>query len=192
MRIVLGDDLTSVATPVTPTESCHTPWVRLFMSVARGRAPSEGVRDHAHLGAQGVAGVAGGGVVAAGGGAVVGRRVIAIEKAMASLKVLITDRAAEAGAWRARGARWAEEDLARRSGTSTGRAEDALATAKRAKKHPAMSPTLQDGKLSSEQVSGGSPSAAEANPTARTGPAASEPMPGPCPWPEAAATPVVG
>ena len=64
--------------------------------------------------------------------------VIAIEKAMASLKVLIVDRAAEAGGWRARGARSPEEDLARRSGTSTGRAKDTLSTAKQAKKHPAI------------------------------------------------------
>ena len=91
--------------------------------------------------------------------------VIAIEKAMASLKVLIADRAAEAGGWRARGARSPEEDLARRSGTSTGRAKDTLSTAKQAKKHPAIESALQDGKLSSEQVSEIT-SAAEANPAA--------------------------
>ena len=113
--------------------------------------------------------------------------VIAIEKAMASLKVLIADRAAEAGAWRARGARSAEEDLARRSGTSTGRAKDTLATAKRAKKHPAIESALQDGKFSSEQDSEIT-SAAEATPPPRAG---SSTTPRPCPWPSCA-TPVVG
>ena len=52
--------------------------------------------------------------------------VIAIEKAMASLKVLIADRAAEARAWAARGARSAEDDLASRMGTSTSQAKDVL------------------------------------------------------------------
>ena len=41
---------------------------------------------------------------------------IAIEKAMAAVKVLVADRAAEGSGWRARGARSAEEDLARRLG----------------------------------------------------------------------------
>src|SRR3954454_18911953 len=41
---------------------------------------------------------------------------IAIEKSIAAVKLLVADRAAEGSGWRTRGARSAEEDLARRSG----------------------------------------------------------------------------
>jgi hypothetical protein len=79
--------------------------------------------------------------------------VIAIEKAMASLKVLIADRAAEAGGWRARGARSAEEDLARRSGTSTSQAKDVLSSSKRVTAQPRVEGALRQGKLSEKQTS---------------------------------------
>ena len=79
--------------------------------------------------------------------------VIAIEKAMASLKVLIADRAAEAGGWRARGARSAEEDLARRSGTSTSQAKEVLCSSKRVMAQPRVEGALREGKLSEKQTS---------------------------------------
>ena len=62
--------------------------------------------------------------------------VLAIEKAMAGLKVLLAGRATEGSGWRARGACSAEEDLARRSGTSTAQAKDVLSTSRRVKAQP--------------------------------------------------------
>ena len=79
--------------------------------------------------------------------------VIAIEKAMAAVKVLVADRAAEGSGWRARGARSAEEDLARRSGTSTAQAKEVLATSKRVQQQPKVEDALRDGKLSERQAS---------------------------------------
>ena len=79
--------------------------------------------------------------------------VIAIEKAMASLKVLIADRAAESRAWAARGARSAEDDLANRMGTSTSQAKDVLSSSKRVKGQPKVEGALRDGKLSEKQAS---------------------------------------
>ena len=79
--------------------------------------------------------------------------VIAIEKAMASLKVLIADRAAESRAWAARGARSAEDDLANRMGTSTSQAKDVLSSSKRVQGQPKVEGALRDGKLSEKQAS---------------------------------------
>ena len=79
--------------------------------------------------------------------------VIAIEKAMASLKVLIADRAAESRGWAARGARSAEDDLARRSGTSTSQAKDVLCSSKRVTAQPKVEGALREGKLSEKQTS---------------------------------------
>ena len=91
---------------------------------------------------------------------------IAIEKAMAAVKVLVADRAAEGSGWRGRGARSAEEDLARRSGVSTAQAKDVLVTSKRVMEQPAVEDALRDGKLSERQASMITDAAA-ANPSAQ-------------------------
>ena len=79
--------------------------------------------------------------------------VLAIEKAMAGLKVLLAGRATEGSGWRARGACSAEEDLARRSGTSTAQAKDVLSTSRRVKAQPRVEDALRGGKLSERQAS---------------------------------------
>jgi hypothetical protein len=78
--------------------------------------------------------------------------VIAIEKAMGSLKVMLADRATESGGWRARGARSPEEDLALRSGTSRSAARDTLVSSKRVQDQPVVADALRDGKLSERQA----------------------------------------
>jgi hypothetical protein len=93
--------------------------------------------------------------------------VIAIEKAMAGLKLLLADRAAESGDWRARGARSPEEDLANRTGTGVRAAKEALRASKRVKGQPRVEEALRDGKLSVEQAALVT-DAAEANPAAET------------------------
>src|SRR5215210_3817728 len=56
--------------------------------------------------------------------------VIAIEKAMTGIRLLIVKRAAEGETWRTRGARSAADDLAKRMGASPGQAKDVLNTSK--------------------------------------------------------------
>jgi hypothetical protein len=79
--------------------------------------------------------------------------VIAVEKAMTSIKLLVVQRAAEGETWRTRGARSAAEDLAKRSGTSTGRANDVLDTSRNIDDQPEVEDALREGKLSGDQAS---------------------------------------
>jgi hypothetical protein len=87
------------------------------------------------------------------------------EKAVAALKLLLADRAAETSSWRSRGARSAADDLAKRTGTSKRQAEDVLDTAKRVKEQPLVEDALRGGDLSHQQASMIS-DAAKANPGA--------------------------
>jgi uncharacterized protein DUF222/HNH endonuclease len=73
--------------------------------------------------------------------------VLAIEKAMAGLKVLLADRASEG-----QGARYAADRLARRSGTSQRQAAELLAAAKKVADQPKVEAALRDGALSEEQA----------------------------------------
>ena len=90
---------------------------------------------------------------------------ISITKRASGLHTLLADRAAEGSGWRARQARTAADDLARRAGTSTAKAKDTLDTSKKAKRHPSIEAALQKGTLSAEQASEIT-GAAEANPAA--------------------------
>ena len=73
--------------------------------------------------------------------------VLAIEKAMAGLKVLLAGRATEG-----QGARFAADRLARRSGTSQRQAADLLDAAKKVTDQPKVEAALRDGGLSEEQA----------------------------------------
>ena len=73
--------------------------------------------------------------------------VLAIEKAMAGLKVLLAGRATEG-----QGSRFAADRLARRSGTSQRQAADLLAASNRVTDQPKVEAALRDGGLSEEQA----------------------------------------
>jgi hypothetical protein len=90
---------------------------------------------------------------------------IAMEKVAAGVRLELADQASETGSWRSRGARSPAEDLARRTGTSTGTAKDELAASKQIKKQPKVRAALRKGKLSTRQTTEIS-AAAAANPSA--------------------------
>jgi len=90
---------------------------------------------------------------------------IAIEKLAAGLRVVMAGQAARTGSWRIRGARSPEEDLAKRTGTSVGKADDTLKTSKRLKQQPKVEAALRDGTLSDTQAAAVS-DAAHADPRA--------------------------
>jgi hypothetical protein len=73
--------------------------------------------------------------------------VLAIEKAMAGLKVLLAGRATEG-----QGARCAVDRLARRSGTSQRQAADLLEAARKVTGLPKVEAALRDGELSEHQA----------------------------------------
>ena len=73
---------------------------------------------------------------------------ISITKRVTGLQTLIADRAAEGSAWRARGAKNAAEDLAKRKGTSQSKAKATLDASKRVKKQPKIADALANGELS--------------------------------------------
>jgi hypothetical protein len=78
--------------------------------------------------------------------------VIAVEKAMTGVKLLIAKRAAEGETWRTRGARSAADDLAKRMGTSAGQAKDVLQASEQLGDQPEVEDALRDGKLSEKQA----------------------------------------
>jgi hypothetical protein len=78
---------------------------------------------------------------------------IGIEKAMASVRILLSERASESRSWATRGARSAEDDLANRMGTSASQAREVLSASKRVKAQPRVEGALRDGKLSEKQAS---------------------------------------
>ena len=66
----------------------------------------------------------------------------------------------EAGAWKRNGAKSPEEDIARKTGTGTGRARRKLSTSKRLKTQPKTDDAVRRGKVSTDQadeVSEGAP-----------------------------------
>ena len=69
-------------------------------------------------------------------------QLISITKRASGLQTLLADRATEGSGWRARQARSAADDLARRAGTSTTKAKDTLDTSKKAKRHPSIEAAL--------------------------------------------------
>ena len=73
--------------------------------------------------------------------------VLAVEKAMAGVKLLVADRAAEG-----QGPRGAAEDLARRSGVSLGQARGLLDAARQVKEQPQVEEVLRQGSLSEQQA----------------------------------------
>jgi len=76
-----------------------------------------------------------------------------IEAIAHTLVALAGARAAESGNWRRRGHRSAAEDLAARTGSSTGEARDALETARRLADQPEVADAAASGKLSRAQMS---------------------------------------
>ena len=78
--------------------------------------------------------------------------VIAIKMIAAGLEVTLAGRAAESESWRTRGAGSAAEDLARRTGTSTGEAKDTLETSKKLPSQPKLANALRSGRLSQRQA----------------------------------------
>jgi hypothetical protein len=68
-------------------------------------------------------------------------------------RLLVSPRAAEAGTWRAKGYRSAQEWMAAQAGTSTGAAAEDLATGRRLADCPDTERALRDGDLSREQAS---------------------------------------
>jgi hypothetical protein len=79
--------------------------------------------------------------------------VLAMRKYLDGAQILLAQRAAETGGWRGRGAASPADDLAKRSGTSTGRARDVLDTSKKVDDQPGVEDALREGKLSGEQAS---------------------------------------
>jgi hypothetical protein len=79
--------------------------------------------------------------------------VLAMRKYLDGAPILLAQRAAETGGWRSRGASSPAEDLAKRSGTSTGRAKDVLDTSKKVDDQPEVEDALREGRLSGDQAS---------------------------------------
>jgi hypothetical protein len=78
--------------------------------------------------------------------------VTAIERMAAHVKALAAARVAETELWRRQGARSPEEDLARRTGTSIGRAKETLQAGRRVRSQAAVDEAARRGELSPEQV----------------------------------------
>jgi hypothetical protein len=76
----------------------------------------------------------------------------AIEKMAATLKGLAAARAAGGGAWKGAGDRSAAHHLARTTGTSVGQATEAIETARRLEKMPAVAAAAKAGELSPQQA----------------------------------------
>lgn len=89
----------------------------------------------------------------------------ALERMAAAVKGLAAVRVADAGLWREAGARTAAHQLARTTGTSVGQAADAIETARRLERLPAVSTAARSGVLSVQQASAVADAAA-ADPTA--------------------------
>ena len=90
---------------------------------------------------------------------------VAIENIAATLKALAALRASEGGAWRREGARSPAHDLARKTGVSVGRAQEALATAEKLAGLPALDAAARRGDVSAAQA-GPIAEAAAADPAA--------------------------
>ena len=84
----------------------------------------------------------------------------AIEKMAATVKALAAARAAGGGAWKGAGDRSAAHHLARTTGTSVGQASEAIETARRLEKLPAVAAAAKAGVLSAQQASAVSDAAA--------------------------------
>jgi hypothetical protein len=78
--------------------------------------------------------------------------VVAIKHAAATVEALLSKRIADAGEWRRAGAKSAAEHLANTTGTTVGRAKDALATAQRLDRLGATAEAARSGALSPEQA----------------------------------------
>lgn len=78
---------------------------------------------------------------------------VAIERVAAHLKTLAAARAAETRAWKGAGQRSAAHHLAQLSGTSVVEAADAIQTARRLERLPAVAAAARAGALSTRQVS---------------------------------------
>ena len=77
----------------------------------------------------------------------------ALERMAATVKGLAAVRVADSGLWREAGARTAAHHLAGITGTSVGQAADAIETARRLDRLPAMSAAARSGVLSAQQAS---------------------------------------
>ena len=88
-----------------------------------------------------------------------------LEKVAAAGKVLLAAKVAQSDAWAKAGHRSPEEWMARRSGTSVGKAKDTVETAKRLRELPATEAAVKSGSLSLDQAAAVSEAAA-ADPTA--------------------------
>lgn len=77
----------------------------------------------------------------------------ALERMAATVKGMAAVRVADAGLWREAGARTAAHHLARTTGTSVGQAADAIETARRLDRLPAVSAAARSGVLSAQQAS---------------------------------------
>lgn len=84
----------------------------------------------------------------------------AIEKIAATLKGLAAARAASGGAWKGAGDRSAAHHLARTTGTSVSQASEAIETARRLEKLPAVAAAARAGELSAQQAAAVSDAAA--------------------------------
>jgi hypothetical protein len=77
---------------------------------------------------------------------------VELEKLGAGAVVRMTARYEQAGAWRGNGAKSAEDDIARKTGSSTSNARRNLGTSKRLGLHPETDAAVKRGELSSEQA----------------------------------------
>lgn len=93
------------------------------------------------------------------------REAATIENIAATLKSLAAVRAAQGGSWRREGARSPAHDLARKTGTSVGRAKEALDTAEKLAGLPALDAAARKGDVSAAQAAPIA-DAASADPTA--------------------------
>ncbi len=80
------------------------------------------------------------------------RDAAAVEHMAATVKALAAARAAEGGSWRREGVKSAAHQLARQTGTSVGRAREALDTGVRLKELPALSGAARRGEVSPSQA----------------------------------------
>ena len=78
---------------------------------------------------------------------------VEVERLSGGAVMRMAARYEEAGAWRRSGARSAEDDIGRKTGTGTGQARRKLATSKRLKSQPKTDEALRKGAVSTEQAS---------------------------------------
>ena len=77
---------------------------------------------------------------------------VAMQRLVSGAVTRLTARYEESGAWKRNGAKSPEDDVARKTGTSTGRARKKLSTSKRLAKRPKTDAALRDGELSDDQA----------------------------------------